>query len=209
MIKEISYKEAVTFLLPRHYSGRKPQITKAFGYFVEDGLKAVCTFGKPASNSLCKGVCGEEFSSNVYELNRLCRTEDFDIPLSKFVSYCLRQLKKENWIIISYSDKQMNHSGYIYQACNFIYTGATKERTDKYTEGNKHSRHYNKENNDELRKFRSSKHRYIYFCSNSSKLKKKWLESLNYKIENYPKEENKNYELGDYLQPLIISAKNN
>lgn len=207
MIKEITYKEAIDFILPRHYSGRKPQITKAFGYYADGILKAVCTFGKPASNSLCKGVCGEDYSSNVYELNRLCRDDDFIVPLSKFVSYCLRQLKKENWIVISYSDKQMNHSGYIYQACNFIYTGATKERTDKYTEGNKHSRHYNKEQNNKLRKFRSSKHRYIYFCTNSKKLKKEWLNSLNYKIDNYPKEENKNYILGEFLKPLIISAK--
>lgn len=204
MVKEISYNQAIEFLLPKHYSGRKPQIVKSFGYFVENSLKAVCTFGKPASNSLCRGICGEEFSSNVYELNRLCRTEDFNEPLSKFVSYCLRQLKKENWIVVSYSDKQMNHSGYIYQACNFIYTGATKERTDKYTEGNKHSRHYDKETDNSVRKFRSSKHRYIYFCSYSTKLLKLWREKLKYRVEKYPKEENKNYVLGEYLEPLII-----
>ncbi|WBF81098.1 hypothetical protein FMLHJGGC_00045 [Staphylococcus phage BSwM-KMM1] len=56
----------------------------------------------------------------------------------------------------------MNHHGYIYQATNFIYTGSTKERTDMYTEGNKHSRHYN-EDNKHLRKVRTSKHRYVYF----------------------------------------------
>ena len=49
IIQEIDYHTAVDFLLPRHYSGRIPSITKAFGWYVEDNLKAVCTFGKPAS----------------------------------------------------------------------------------------------------------------------------------------------------------------
>lgn len=145
-IKEIPYKTAVEFLLPRHYSGRVSTISKAFGLYVEDNLKAVCTFGKPASPSLCAGICGKEFSSNVYELNRLCREDDYKEPLSRFVAKCLRELKDMNWIIVSYSDTAMNHHGYIYQALNFLYTGQTKSRTDKFTEGNKHSRHYDKNN---------------------------------------------------------------
>jgi hypothetical protein len=51
-MRRIEYKEAISFLLPRHYSGRKPSITYAFGYYEDEVLKAVCTFGKPASNSL-------------------------------------------------------------------------------------------------------------------------------------------------------------
>ena len=58
----VTYKQAVDFLLPKHYSGRKPSITYSFGYFENGILKAVCTFGKPASNGLCIGVCGKEFS---------------------------------------------------------------------------------------------------------------------------------------------------
>lgn len=77
---EIDSKMATEFLLPKHYSGRKPQITKAFGWFdcetyTMEHLMAVCTFGKPASPSLCVGVCGKEYAKNVYELNRLCRLE--------------------------------------------------------------------------------------------------------------------------------------
>jgi len=39
----ITYKQSVDFLLPRHYSGRKPSITFSFGYFEESELKAVAT----------------------------------------------------------------------------------------------------------------------------------------------------------------------
>lgn len=204
--KPISYKEAVDFLLPRHYSGRKPNVKYAFGYFEEGVLKAVCTFGKPASNSLCIGVCGKEYSNKVYELNRLCTDgEPMKLTLSSFVAYCLSYLKSEDLIIISYADTQMNHNGYIYQATNFIYTGATNSRTDKYTEDGKHSRHYDNENQNGLRKFRSSKHRYIYFCTSKGK-KRLYLFKLNYEIQPYPKEENKNYKLGDFIKPVIINT---
>jgi hypothetical protein len=94
-MRKIEYKEAVDFLLPRHYSGRKPSITYAFGYFENEVLKAVCTFGKPASNSLCIGVCGAEYTSKVYELNRLCVDGEIQIQLSKFISFCLMNLKKK------------------------------------------------------------------------------------------------------------------
>ena len=123
VIRQIDSKTAAKFLLPKHYSGRKPSITRAYGWFVGNELKAVCTFGKPASPAPCNGVCGEQWSANVYELNRLCRVDDFNLPLSQFVSTCLRDLKQLDWIIISYSDTSMGHHGYIYQACNFIYTG--------------------------------------------------------------------------------------
>lgn len=207
-VKVIDHIVANDFLIPRHYSGRKPQISIAFGWYINKKLVAVCTFGKPASPSLCVGICGKEYYKSVYELNRLCRLEELEEPLSQFVAYCLRYLKSKNWIVVSYSDTAMNHNGYIYQACNFLYTGCTKRRTDKYTPNGKHSRHYDKDAMEIYRKVRSAKHRYIYFCTNDKKLKKKWMASLRYKVEPYPKGENKNYVLGEYLKDEIIKVAN-
>jgi hypothetical protein len=204
IIKFISYKDAVSFLLPRHYSGRKPVISKAFGWYFKENLQAVCTFGKPASPSLCKGILNGKYVSQVYELNRLCRVDNLKEPLSCFVSACLRRLRSENWVVVSYADTGMYHNGYIYQACNFLYTGVTKQRTDKYTKGNKHSRHYSNNEQNGIRKIRTAKHRYIYFCSFNKKLKKEWLKLLKYKIEDYPKKENKNYVLGTFLAPKLV-----
>lgn len=200
-VKQITYKEAVDFLLPRHYSGRKPQISKAFGLFVDEVLVAVCTFGKPASPSLCVGVCGKEYSHLVYELNRLCRVDEYSGQLSQFVSKCLKLMSPA--IIVSFSDTQMTHHGYIYQACNFLYTGCTKERTDKWTPSGKHSRHYKNEEQTGFRKVRSAKHRYIYFSGNK-KLKREWLNSLKYEIKPYPKGDNENYTLGEYIKERIV-----
>lgn len=209
-VLEIPYQVAVHFLLPRHYSGRTPSISKAFGWYDGDELKAVCTFGKPSSPGLCKGICGEKYSAQVYELNRLCREEDLQKPLSQFVAECLRRLKPLNWIIVSYSDTAMNHHGYIYQATNFIYTGMTKERTDKYTENGKHSRHYSKDQDNSIRTVRSAKHRYIYICTNDKKFKKEVLNHLNYPIiKEYPKGNNSNYKLGDFIKPKLIKKELN
>ena len=111
----ITYKQAVDFLLPRHYSGRKPSITFSFGYFENSELKAVCTFGKPASNSLCKGICGEEYSNRVFELNRLITVDGLQKNvLSWFLAKCLKSLKKDNLIIVSYADDGVGHKGYVY-----------------------------------------------------------------------------------------------
>ena len=207
MMTEIDGATAKNFLLPRHYSGRTPSISKAFGWYSDSNeLVAVCTFGKPASNSLCFGICGKEYSDSVYELNRLCRIDDWKEPLSKFVAWCLRELKKENWIIVSYSDTAMNHHGYIYQACNFIYTGFSAKRADYCAVGNKHPRHRtgDRYTDTNVKKIRSPKHRYVYFCTNNKKLKKSWQKSLSYPIMPYPKGDNSNYVLGEYLEDSYV-----
>ena len=207
-IKSIDTKTANNFLIDKHYSGRKPQIKYAFGLYENEILKAVITYGVPASRSLCIGAMGVEYFDKVIELNRLCRIDDYTEQLSFFVAYTLRELKKHNLLIVSYSDLAMNHNGYIYQACNFLFTGTTKERTDKYTPNNKHSRHYTDEYNH-LRKFRSAKHRYIYFATDK-KHKKIFMNKLKYEIiKDYPKGENKKYILGDFIKPLILNTNTN
>lgn len=205
-ITEINSKEAWEFLKPRHYAGRKPQISKAFGWWHEGELVAVCTFGKPASPSLCTGVCGKENSAHVYELNRLCRVENWDKPLSWFVAKCLKMVSALDWIVVSYSDTGMHHNGYIYQACNFIYTGKTKQRTDKWVPDGKHSRHYSNAEQGEYRVVRTAKHRYIYFATRDKRLKKKWMQELNYPVQPYPKGKNENYVLGQYQKRILVKV---
>ena len=207
-IIEIAYDEAVAFLLPRHYSGRKPVVSKAFG-LIEDGvLQAVITYGKPASPSVCVGICGKEYSGNVYELNRMCRSDEYRKPLSHFVSATLRMLKPLDWIVVSYSDTAMNHHGYVYQACNFLYTGTSAPHADKYIpDGSGHNRHAESFDvrKDEFSVERSIKHRYIYFCTKSKRLKKEWMNTLRYPVLPYPKGDNSNYELGRFIGKTVVN----
>ena len=207
-ISEIAYDEAVAFLLPRHYSGRKPVVSKAFGLIDDGVLQAVITYGKPASPSVCVGICGKEHSGKVYELNRMCRSEEYRKPLSHFVSVTLRMLKPLDWIVVSYSDTAMNHHGYVYQACNFLYTGTSAPHADKYVpEGSGHNRHAESFDvrKDEFSVERSIKHRYVYFCTKSKRLKREWMESLRYPILPYPKGDNSNYELGRFIGKTVVN----
>jgi len=194
-VKSIDSFETHDWLLNKHYAKRIPSISYSFGLYIDNVLEGVCTFGKPASNPLCIGVCGEHNSAYVYELNRLITNDDLPKnSLSFFISKCLRMLPP--LIIVSYADKGQNHNGYIYQATNFIYTGLSSKAIDKKIVGSdKHPRHnniYEKKGEWEYVE-RTRKHRYIYFTG-SKKQNKKWLKELNYKIQEYPKGENKNYD---------------
>ena len=133
-VKQVEPKVTYDFILNKHYAQRLPSISLAYGLFINNNLEGILTIGKPASNSLCEGICGKEYKQYVYELNRLCVNDGLPKnTLSQFVSKVLKSLSDRKIIIVSYADEGANHHGYIYQACNFIYTGATKERTDKWT----------------------------------------------------------------------------
>lgn len=183
-IRRITYEETKPFLLNIHYARRMPSISYAFGLFVGGQLIGVVTYGVPASHSLCIGIAGKENASNVLELNRLCLLPEYNGEnyASYLVSHSLKMLPNKTFVV-SYADTAWTHVGYIYQATNFLYTGATKERTDIYSDG--HSRHYSKD--ETRRQFRSSKHRYIYLVGDK-RTKRIMMEELNYTVENkYPK----------------------
>lgn len=203
-VRKIERSETIDFIMTKHYAQRMPSVSFSFGLFDKNKMVGVCTIGKPASRSLCVGVCGFENHAKVYELNRLIVEEGLPKNvLSFFVSSCLKELKRESLVIVSYADSGMNHNGYIYQATNFIYTGKTVERTDKYMPGNKHSRHYSDEFKH-MRKVRTSKHRYIYFTNNKDKELKS---SLRYEIKEYPKGENCRYELGERIKTEVLNKE--
>jgi hypothetical protein len=205
-VKEISYDDTKPFILEKHYAKRMPSISFAYGLFEQNKLIGVCTIGKPASPFLCKGICGEEEQKRVFELNRLVLNEDTQKnTASFFVGSVLRALKENDLILVSYADEGMGHYGYVYQATNWIYTGKTKARTDKYMPGKKHSRHYTEEF-AHLRKVRTSKHRYVFFTGSS---KRYLLKKLRYNIYPYPKGDSERYILGEGIKEKIINTKNN
>lgn len=193
IVSTIKPHETHDWLLNKHYAKRIPSISYAFGLYDFGVLVGILTIGKPASPSLCDGICGIKYSKYVYELNRLCVNNGLEKnALSFFVSTCLKTIgASESLIIVSYADKQWNHHGYIYQATNWIYTGYTAERTDIGEEDGSHSRHYKRGSDYSIRKFRSSKYRYVYFVG---KLRREFDKSLKYNRLPYPKGDNKRYD---------------
>ncbi len=127
-VRKIKSTATHDWLTTVHYAKRIPNITDAFGLFFDRELVGVITYGKPASPFLCIGVCGPEFAKYVYELNRVCLLNNKKNEASFFVATTLRLLSRPR-IIVSYADTAMEHVGKIYQACNFMYTGARKPRT--------------------------------------------------------------------------------
>jgi predicted ATP-dependent Lon-type protease len=187
----IKSEETYSWILHKHYAKRLPSISYAFGLYENNELRGIVTFGMPASNSLCEGVCGVENKHLVLELNRLCLQENTKNEASFLVSNAIKLLPKPR-IIVSYADTAQGHVGYVYQATNFLFTGTTKERTDMDAGDGKHSRHGT---DPTIRKFRSAKHRYIYIHGSKTQ-KAKLLKELNYEIQQYPKGEIKRYDSG-------------
>lgn len=194
-VRQIDYEDTKPFLLNIHYARRMPSIMYAYGLFSGIKLIGVCSYGMPASPSLCIGVGGVKYKYNVLELNRLAILPEYsgkDNLASYLVGQSLKMLPKNNYIV-SYADYGgWGHIGYVYQATNWLYTGMTKERTDKYSESG-HSRHYKA--NEERRQIRTSKHRYIYIVADSKTTRKQMKKDLKYKvINNYPKGISRHYD---------------
>lgn len=217
-VKKIKAEETKEWLLYKHYAKRTCSISFAFGLFDNLNLVGICTIGKPASSSLCVGVCGKQNAEHVFELNRLCTNDGLPKnTLSYFVGKCLKMLPP--LIIVSYADTSQNHHGYIYQATNWIYTGLSAKRTDWKIKGKEHlhgitiaDEFRNQKNRIKLikekygkdfyLKERSRKHRYIYFTGSKTQ-KKNMRKHLKYEIKKYPKGENKNYDASYKVTPQL------
>lgn len=207
-IKSIDNSQTTEWLKYKHYAKRIPPIEYAFGLFNEANLmQGIVTYSTPVSSNL-RGIFNDEFK--LMELNRLVINEGLEKNcLSFLVSQSLKMLPTP-LVIISYADTSQNHHGYIYQATNFIYTGLSAKRTDWKVKGLEHlhgatiadlSR--GKENRAEWMREkygddfyledRPRKHRYFMFLGNKKEVKR-MKEILPYKIEQYPKGENKRYD---------------
>lgn len=187
-VRVIESKQAYPFILNIHYAKRIPSISFAYGLYECEDLIGICTFCQPASPYLCMGIMGVEYKSKVLELNRLCLLHNRKNEASFFVGKCLNLLPKPR-VVVSYADSAQNHLGTVYQACNFLFTGTTKPRTDIASDDGKHSRHHNGDTSKRV--YRSAKHRYVYLIG--SKTDKKVMKGLlKYPVMDYPKIKERN-----------------
>lgn len=203
-VRQIPYEQAVPWFLEKHYAKRIPSVSWAFGLYLDDKLEGVVSYGTPASSTLLSGVCGKENADKVIELNRLILNEGLPKNSTSYLVATSLKLLPKPKIIVSYADTKQGHIGYIYQACNFIYTGLSSKFLDPKVKGLERQHHatyaHGKTNAQLKEKFgeklyfeeRPRKHRYIYFVGCPAELKEK----LRYKIEPYPKGETRRYDSG-------------
>jgi hypothetical protein len=155
------------------------------------------TYGTPASSTLLKGVCGDEYKSIVKELNRLVLKYNRPNEASTLIAKSLKLLPHP-LIIVSYADSSQNHIGKVYQATNFLYTGLSTKFKDPKVRGLEHQHHATYAHgmsNKQLQEVygdrlyyaeRPRKHRYIIFLG--SKVERKHMQkALRYQILPYPK----------------------
>lgn len=196
MVKILDYKTATDFHVQHHYLHRAAPIQYAFGLFLKESneLVGVCTFAVPLSPGLRNMICGEEYSKEVIELNRLVLLDKLPKnTASWFISSIFRMNIIDRDIVVSFADTAQGHEGTIYKAANFIYTGLTDKKKDMYVDGiDSHSATIAQNTTaDKLRveygdKFgyvdRSQKHRYIFFLTRRSM----YLSKLKLDILEYP-----------------------
>lgn len=195
-VEPIPREIAKPFIESIHYSRKLPSnVIKTFGLYEGGVLIGVISYGIPASPSLCIGLAGPENRDRVVELNRLAIRPDMngDNRASFLVAHSLKMLPNRTFVV-SYADTGWTHVGYVYQACNFLYTGLSAKRVDTYQPTGKHSRNYDKENHSDLHQTRNPKHRYVYLVG-TKRDRKQMLKELRYPIyDHYPKGDERRYD---------------
>ena len=122
-----TYESAKYACLNWHYSGVIPvgKLVKIGAW--EDGkFIGVVLFGRGANKHLGNPYGLEQ--TECVELVRIALNRH-KIPVSKIVSIAMKFLVKSNpklKLVVSYADQSQGHHGGIYQAGNWIYTGAGK-----------------------------------------------------------------------------------
>ena len=195
-IEGIDRDTARDFIERIHYSRNLPNnVVHCFGLYEDRQLVGVVTYGVPASPSLCIGLAGIENRQRVLELNRLAIENGYggENRASYLVAHSLKELPNRTFVV-SYADTGWTHVGYVYQACNFLYTGMSAKRVDTYQPTGKHSRNYDKNNHSELHQTRNPKHRYVYLVG-TKRDKKEMRKELRYKVyDKYPKGDERKYD---------------
>ena len=127
---------------------------------------------------------------------------------SFLVAHSLKMLPDKTFVV-SYADTAWTHVGYIYQACNFLYTGMSAKRKDTYQPNGLHPRAYDKNNHSDMFQTRSQKHRYVYLCGNK-RTRKQMRKELKYPVyDKYPKGNEKHYDTDNpqVVKPIEIISR--
>jgi hypothetical protein len=199
-VSVIANKAANDVVETEHYLHRRSAAIISFGLFEGLELVGVAIYGKPASPSLCSGVCGKEESLSVIELTRLWVADAAPKNTeSWFLAQTFKMLPKKYDVLVSFAEPTQGHVGTIYQATNWLYTGLSARRALWSINGDtqSHARHRfdnlkgeelkRKITNGELKKYyRKRKFRYVKFLGNKNR-KKELMSRLKYETKSYPK----------------------
>jgi hypothetical protein len=208
-VEPITKKQADYIVTRRHYSRRGAMFWKAFALVDRQGLiEGVAVYGQPSPTINTHAFTGREF--RLYELSRLVVQSTKANAASFLVGRSLRLLERPS-AVVSYADSEWGHAGIVYQATNWLYTGATKAHHKSYVVDGKRVQSMSlyekgitapekwaRENGIEVVP-PEVKHRYFYLNGRAFQ-KKAMREQLRYPVvSSYPKTDKKMYDAGPHV----------
>lgn len=132
-VVEIDKATAAMFVKAKHYSRRESIHWVAFG-LVEDGkVVGVAVYGQPSPPIQRHAFKDRDF--RLYELARVVVQTKTRNAGSYLIGNSLRMLPGQPCAVVSYADTEHNHCGFLYQATNWTYTGATVSHDKLYLVG--------------------------------------------------------------------------
>lgn len=186
MVSQISREDAVNKL------NKRPNISYAFGLFDNlrnKALVAVATFGSPPSPAIIRGLCGEDEMYNIIELNSMWVASSVsNDAVVYFLRKCLTRIPQNKDIVLSYVPNNIGERvSRIFKQLGFLYTGLTKERTNRVDkEGN--VRYNRSKDYDPMGTYlvpRPRKHRFVLFNTKDVGRVKELLDKLRYEVYTY------------------------
>jgi hypothetical protein len=135
-LKLVNQQAALFAVKNWHYSKSIPASKLIrFGVFEDGEFKGVIIFSRGASPFLGSSLGLDQ--TEVCELTRIALTTH-KTPVSQLVAESLRELKQGNpglRCIISFADPKEGHKGGIYQAGNWLFTGASNSVVEYFING--------------------------------------------------------------------------
>jgi hypothetical protein len=116
-------------IVARHYSKRASIFWKGFALVFDGRVYGVVVYGQPSPPIQKHSFKDRDF--RLYELSRLVIQTTKRNAASYLVAQSLKMLEQP-CAVVSYADSEHGHAGIVYQATNWIYTGATKSHDHAY-----------------------------------------------------------------------------
>lgn len=171
-VKLISQRIAKPFIIEYHYSHTYPAGCVNLGAYQGEELIGVIVFGMSCQAKMASSVVPILRQSDYYELQRLfvkdCTRTGFESWFIGRSVYWLKTYRPEIVMLVSFSDPFYEHAGTVYQATNWIYTGANKGGKVYLNKDGRlaHPRTIAKGGIDKselMEEWRPGKHRYVKF----------------------------------------------
>lgn len=209
-VQPITKEVAERFVKQKHYSRRASIFWAAYGLIENGEVAGVVVYGQPSPPIQRSAFKERDFK--LYELARLVVQSKTKNAASYLISTSLRMLERPS-AVVSYADSEWSHCGIVYQATNWLYTGATVSHDHSYLVngerlhpmtvrdrfGVKDPKKWARENGVQTLK-PMPKHRYFYL-NGDKKQKRSMLEKLSYGVlTEYPKCDQNRYNDGPEIK---------